>query len=183
MILVRDPDAPDRPREAVGRRLFGNPDEAFLQSKPKLRPAHAGRSPRDRAGANGHRPVEHRLGHRRRQRLGEHRSGPNGVRRRGLRHRNGRRGPRPHPRKRRALRRGERERRPRPGAGSLRRAARPGRRVHRRRRPRSDRASPKPPIDRLRPGGRLVVNTTSIDHLAELRADAEPAFVATSTSG
>jgi precorrin-6Y C5,15-methyltransferase (decarboxylating) len=36
MILVRDPDAPDRPREAVGRRLFGNPDEAFLQSKPKL---------------------------------------------------------------------------------------------------------------------------------------------------
>jgi precorrin-6Y C5,15-methyltransferase (decarboxylating) len=35
MVLVRDPDAPDRPREAVGRRLFGNPDEAFLQSKPK----------------------------------------------------------------------------------------------------------------------------------------------------
>jgi precorrin-6Y C5,15-methyltransferase (decarboxylating) len=35
MILVRNPDAPDRPRDAVGRRLFGNPDEAFLQSKPK----------------------------------------------------------------------------------------------------------------------------------------------------
>jgi precorrin-6B C5,15-methyltransferase / cobalt-precorrin-6B C5,C15-methyltransferase len=35
MILVRDPDAPDRPREAVGRRLLGNPDEAFLQSQPK----------------------------------------------------------------------------------------------------------------------------------------------------
>jgi precorrin-6Y C5,15-methyltransferase (decarboxylating) len=35
LILVRDPDAPDRPREAVGRRLFGNPDEAFLQSQPK----------------------------------------------------------------------------------------------------------------------------------------------------
>jgi precorrin-6Y C5,15-methyltransferase (decarboxylating) len=35
MILTRDPNAPDRPREAVGRRLFGNPDEAFLQSKPK----------------------------------------------------------------------------------------------------------------------------------------------------
>ena len=34
MILVRD-HVPDRPREAVGRRLFGNPDEAFLQSKPK----------------------------------------------------------------------------------------------------------------------------------------------------
>ncbi len=36
MILVRDPNAPDRPRDAVGRRLFGNPDEAFLQSKPQL---------------------------------------------------------------------------------------------------------------------------------------------------
>jgi precorrin-6Y C5,15-methyltransferase (decarboxylating) len=36
MILVRDPNAPDRPSEAVGRRLFGNPDEAFRQSKPGL---------------------------------------------------------------------------------------------------------------------------------------------------
>ncbi|NIL99299.1 MAG: precorrin-6y C5,15-methyltransferase (decarboxylating) subunit CbiE [Planctomycetales bacterium] len=35
MILVRKPNAPDRPRELVGRRLFGNPDEAFRQSKPK----------------------------------------------------------------------------------------------------------------------------------------------------
>src|SRR5258705_239215 len=35
MILIRDPDAPDRPREAVGRRLFGNPDDAFIQSQPK----------------------------------------------------------------------------------------------------------------------------------------------------
>ncbi len=35
MILVRDPSAPDRPRDAAGRRLFGNPEEAFLQSKPK----------------------------------------------------------------------------------------------------------------------------------------------------
>ena len=35
MILVREPDAPDRPRDAIGRRLFGNPDEAFLQAKPK----------------------------------------------------------------------------------------------------------------------------------------------------
>jgi precorrin-6Y C5,15-methyltransferase (decarboxylating) len=35
MILIRDLDAPDRPREAVGRRLFGNPDEAFIQSQPK----------------------------------------------------------------------------------------------------------------------------------------------------
>jgi precorrin-6Y C5,15-methyltransferase (decarboxylating) len=35
MILVRKPNAPDRPSESIGRRLFGNPDEAFLQSKPK----------------------------------------------------------------------------------------------------------------------------------------------------
>jgi precorrin-6Y C5,15-methyltransferase (decarboxylating) len=35
MILVRKPDVPDRPREAIGRRLFGNPDEAFEQSQPK----------------------------------------------------------------------------------------------------------------------------------------------------
>ena len=35
MILVRRPDAPDRPREWIGQRLFGNPDATFLQSKPK----------------------------------------------------------------------------------------------------------------------------------------------------
>ncbi len=35
MILVRKPLAPDRPSHAIGRRLFGNLDEAFLQSKPK----------------------------------------------------------------------------------------------------------------------------------------------------
>ncbi len=35
MILVRKPNVPDRPSEAIGRRLFGNPDEAFLQTKPK----------------------------------------------------------------------------------------------------------------------------------------------------
>ncbi|MEN6493934.1 MAG: precorrin-6y C5,15-methyltransferase (decarboxylating) subunit CbiE [Thermoguttaceae bacterium] len=35
MILVRKPHVPDRPSESIGRRLFGNPDEAFLQSKPK----------------------------------------------------------------------------------------------------------------------------------------------------
>ncbi|NLX97998.1 MAG: precorrin-6y C5,15-methyltransferase (decarboxylating) subunit CbiE [Rhodopirellula sp.] len=35
MILVRKPHMPDRPSESVGRRLFGNPDEVFLQSKPK----------------------------------------------------------------------------------------------------------------------------------------------------
>jgi len=35
MILVRKPEAPDRPAESIGRRLFGNPDDAFLQSKPK----------------------------------------------------------------------------------------------------------------------------------------------------
>ena len=35
LILVRKPDTPDRPREMLGRRLFGNPDELFLQSQPK----------------------------------------------------------------------------------------------------------------------------------------------------
>jgi precorrin-6Y C5,15-methyltransferase (decarboxylating) len=35
MILVRKPGVPDRPAAMKGRRLFGNPDEAFLQSQPK----------------------------------------------------------------------------------------------------------------------------------------------------
>ncbi|MBX7167844.1 MAG: precorrin-6y C5,15-methyltransferase (decarboxylating) subunit CbiE [Pirellulales bacterium] len=35
MVLVRKPERPDRPSEQLGRRLFGNPDEAFQQSKPK----------------------------------------------------------------------------------------------------------------------------------------------------
>ncbi len=35
MVLVRRPNVPDRPSETIGRRLFGNPDQAFLQSKPK----------------------------------------------------------------------------------------------------------------------------------------------------
>ena len=35
MILVRKPNVPDRPSERIGQRLFGNADEAFLQSKPK----------------------------------------------------------------------------------------------------------------------------------------------------
>ncbi|MFI4875759.1 MAG: precorrin-6y C5,15-methyltransferase (decarboxylating) subunit CbiE [Blastopirellula sp. JB062] len=35
MILIRKPGVPDRPIELVGKRLFGNPDEVFLQSKPK----------------------------------------------------------------------------------------------------------------------------------------------------
>lgn len=35
LILVRKPNAPDRPVESLGRRLFGNPDELFLQSRPK----------------------------------------------------------------------------------------------------------------------------------------------------
>ena len=76
MILVRKPNVPDRPREAIGRRLFGNPDDAFLQSKPKrglLTPAEI----RAMALAEiGHRPGEHRLGHRRRQRLGGRRGRP-----------------------------------------------------------------------------------------------------------
>lgn len=35
MILIRQPDVPDRPLLAPGKRLFGNPDDAFLQSQPK----------------------------------------------------------------------------------------------------------------------------------------------------
>jgi len=35
LILVRKPDVPDRPLSLFGKRVFGNPDEAFLQSKPK----------------------------------------------------------------------------------------------------------------------------------------------------
>ncbi len=35
MILTRKPHVPDRPVEAIGRRWFGNPDEMFLQSRPK----------------------------------------------------------------------------------------------------------------------------------------------------
>lgn len=34
LILVRKPEPPDRPSEMRGRRLFGNPDDAFLQSQP-----------------------------------------------------------------------------------------------------------------------------------------------------
>jgi precorrin-6Y C5,15-methyltransferase (decarboxylating) len=34
LILVRKPEPPDRPAEMRGRRLFGNPDNAFLQSQP-----------------------------------------------------------------------------------------------------------------------------------------------------
>ncbi len=35
MILIRKPNVPDRPTESLGRRLFGNPDQLFLQSRPK----------------------------------------------------------------------------------------------------------------------------------------------------
>ncbi len=35
MVLVRHPDVPDRPASLRGKRLFGNPDECFLQSRPK----------------------------------------------------------------------------------------------------------------------------------------------------
>jgi precorrin-6Y C5,15-methyltransferase (decarboxylating) len=35
LILLRKPNVPDRPPAMVGKRLFGNPDEAFQQSKPK----------------------------------------------------------------------------------------------------------------------------------------------------
>lgn len=35
LVLVRNPNVPDRPSQRIGRRLFGNPDELFLQSKPQ----------------------------------------------------------------------------------------------------------------------------------------------------
>lgn len=35
LVLVRKPGVPDRPAKMLGRRLFGNPDEAFQQLKPK----------------------------------------------------------------------------------------------------------------------------------------------------
>src|SRR5262245_16269624 len=35
MILVRRPETPDRPTDAHLTRRFGNPDEMFLQSRPK----------------------------------------------------------------------------------------------------------------------------------------------------
>jgi precorrin-6Y C5,15-methyltransferase (decarboxylating) len=35
MILVRLPNVADRPQDTLGQRLFGNPDEAFEQSKPQ----------------------------------------------------------------------------------------------------------------------------------------------------
>lgn len=35
LVLVRKPNVPDRPSELLGRRIFGNPDEAFSQSRPK----------------------------------------------------------------------------------------------------------------------------------------------------
>lgn len=35
MILIRKPDRPDRAQDGARRRLFGNPDEVFLQSQPK----------------------------------------------------------------------------------------------------------------------------------------------------
>ena len=35
MILLRMPNVPDRPANLQGKRLFGNPDECFMQSRPK----------------------------------------------------------------------------------------------------------------------------------------------------
>ncbi len=134
----------------------------------EARPVDAGRGACDRARSDGHRPVEHRVGHRRRQRLGEHRSGPDGARGCRVRDRNGRGGPRPHPPKRRTLRRGERKRRVGPCAEACDELPDPdavfiaggGREVTR---------IAEVAYRRLRPGGRLVVNVVSIDHLAELR--------------
>ena len=36
MVLIRDTDVPDQPRQLKVQSLFGNPDEAFVQSTPKL---------------------------------------------------------------------------------------------------------------------------------------------------
>ena len=35
MILLRMPNVPDRPASLKGKRIFGNPDECFMQSRPK----------------------------------------------------------------------------------------------------------------------------------------------------
>ena len=35
VILLRHPASPDRPTAMIGKRIFGNPDEMFLQTKPK----------------------------------------------------------------------------------------------------------------------------------------------------
>ncbi len=35
VILIRLPDVPDRPDSLAGQRVFGNPDEMFLQSQPQ----------------------------------------------------------------------------------------------------------------------------------------------------
>lgn len=35
MVLVRDSDVPDQPKQPLVRSLFGNPDEIFVQSTPK----------------------------------------------------------------------------------------------------------------------------------------------------
>ena len=75
MVLVRKPSMPDRPSEAIGRRLFGNPDEVFLQSKPKkglLTPGGSALASRWREMDLG---LEHGLGYRRRQRVGGDRGG------------------------------------------------------------------------------------------------------------
>ena len=75
MILVRRPKRPTGPPKPNRLRLFGNPDEVFLQAQPKqglLTPAEV----RSIALAEldiG--PNEHRVGYRRRQRIGRDRSG------------------------------------------------------------------------------------------------------------
>lgn len=35
MVLIRKPDTPDRPSGQPPKRLFGNPDDTFIQSRPK----------------------------------------------------------------------------------------------------------------------------------------------------
>ena len=43
MILIREPNRPDRASRASRHRLFGNPDDAFAQALPKRGADHAGR--------------------------------------------------------------------------------------------------------------------------------------------
>ena len=89
MILVRRPETPDRPTDAQTLRRFGNPDEMFLQARPKqglLTPAEV-RSIALAELAIG--TKEHRVGRRRRQRIGFDRSRDVGQRGQSVRHRNG----------------------------------------------------------------------------------------------
>ncbi len=81
MILVRRPETPDRPTDAQPLRRFGNPDEMFLQARPKhglLTPAEVRSIALAELAISTH---EHCVGYRRRQRIGFDRGGALGQRR------------------------------------------------------------------------------------------------------